>query len=313
MVFLLFLSFYLLDTIVIAQPHCPDWDYKDPSEWPLCYPFCGGQHVQEQSPIEISDEYGDASFPELIIRNYDDPGNIILRHFPQELEAVYPEGYQGGFTFAGFDYVLKEIHFHTPGEHTFSIRGADKSRYDMEMHMVHEHDIHGLAVIAIFWQKTDIDNAWLSQITKNLSDIRNINQTMHVSISNLADNFVSLKSRYLSGYWTYNGSLTTPPCTEGVRWILMQQPWYCSSNQVNEIQQNFLQNNTRPIQQQNIRIGGYYPRAPPQPAISEGVAAAIAIGAVLFIVSVGTVVGLYVRRRKTSVGEDNKKLLDERR
>jgi len=135
---------------------------------------------------------------------------------------------------------------------------------------------------------------------------------MHVSISNLESIFSNLKSQNQHGYWTYNGSLTTPPCTGNVTWLLMQQAWYCSDNQITEIQQKFLQNNTRPIQQQGKRLAGFYPRTE-EPGLPEGVSAAIAIGAVLFIVLVGTLVGLYVRKRKARVGEDNKKLLDERR
>jgi len=60
--------------------------------------------------------------------------------------------------------------------------------------------------------------------------------------------------RKLSNYYRFNGSLTTPPCTEGVRWIVMKRPFHVSKKQVEKLQKALKQPNNRPVQPINARV-----------------------------------------------------------
>jgi len=87
----------------------------------------------------------------------------------------------------------------------------------------------------------------------------------------------------------------------------MQQPWFCSENQVLEINENFLKNNSRPIQRL-LRVSAYNPSAN-GPNLSEGIWAAIGIGVALFVVSIVVLVFLFVKKRRVVKGSEDKKLL----
>jgi len=89
----------------------------------------------------------------------------------------------------------------------------------------------------------------------------------------------------------------------------MQQPWFCSENQVLEINENFLQNNSRPIQRL-LRVSAYNPSKANGPNLSEGIWAAIGIGVALFVVSIVVLVFLFVKKRRVvKGGSEDKKLL----
>jgi carbonic anhydrase len=142
-------------------------------------------------------------------------------------------------------YFLSQFHFHAPSEHT--INGQ---RYDAELHLVHTNRIGETLVVGVLLTQTDtaqpgvfddiVSNAPLT-VTTNTSE-------SSVNAGNL------LPEQQL--FYTYSGSLTTPPCTEGVRWFVMTTPVPVTSSFIQQLHAitaqfpgyNGYPNNNRPIQ-----------------------------------------------------------------
>jgi carbonic anhydrase len=121
-------------------------------------------------------------------------------------------------------YQLVQFHFHAPSEHTI-----DGNSYDLELHLVHQNSLGELAVVGVLFSKgTDptplLDDLMLNAPTKEGSTTVG---TRRINISQLlpADRT----------YYSYSGSLTTPPCSEGVRWFVMKTPLAVSPFALNRI------------------------------------------------------------------------------
>jgi carbonic anhydrase len=132
-------------------------------------------------------------------------------------------------------YKLRQCHFHAPSEHHI-----ERKAFPMEMHLVHQDDTGHVLVIAVMME-TDATQPVLSTLWKWLSE-----QTEHeVSIPlelSLSDILPTNASHY-----AYSGSLTTPPCTEGVQWIVPKDPMHVSQQDVDQFV-HIIGQNARPIQ-----------------------------------------------------------------
>lgn len=148
----------------------------------------------------------------------------------------------GNFMTAGgkrFEFL--QFHFHTPSEHT-----VNGKPYPMEVHLVHK-DVEGkLGVLGIFLQ-TGTSSAALQSIWNNLP--KKINREFHVQ-----DVDFDLNALLPTGtdLYTYNGSLTTPPCSEGVQWFVLAQPIEISAQNVKQFVK-LLGHNAKPVQPLNGR------------------------------------------------------------
>ena len=115
-------------------------------------------------------------------------------------------------TLGGVEYELDQFHFHTPSEHRFSGRG-----FDMEMHLVHKSAAGDTAVIGIFLQRGPSSGA-LATVFQNLPDV---NSPLNTRTPLPPFNVETFLPKSTTNY-RYLGSLTTPPCTEGVHWIVLE-------------------------------------------------------------------------------------------
>jgi carbonic anhydrase len=117
---------------------------------------------------------------------------------------------------------LKQFHFHTPSENR--IGGVS---YAMEGHFVHYSDAGVPAVLAVMFEVSSTPNSQLSPIWRNLPAS---NQVPAVDVTfNPADLFPGKVAR---GYFSFKGSLTTPPCSETVLWYVLKAPVTISQEQV---------------------------------------------------------------------------------
>ncbi|MBE9609869.1 carbonic anhydrase [Chitinilyticum piscinae] len=136
-------------------------------------------------------------------------------------------------------YELLQFHFHTPSEEQINGKPAD-----MVAHLVHKNDQGQLAVVAVLF-KVGAENAALKSFWKDLPR-KEGKQELDLQFNAfdlLPENF---------GYYAFSGSLTTPPCTEGVRWQVLKEPVTLSRAQLNAFKKIFPMN-ARPVQPLNDR------------------------------------------------------------
>jgi carbonic anhydrase len=153
---------------------------------------------------------------------------------------IIPEdiGETNAITLDSVQFILQQAHFHAPSEHTI-----DGVPADMEVHLVHRDASGNLAVIGILINEGQ-DNAVFGEL---FASIPTEGSAALETPINLADLFTSV-----SHLFRYDGSLTTPPCTEGVKWSVAVQPITAASTQIEAFTALYSGNN-RPIQPLNER------------------------------------------------------------
>jgi len=193
-----------------------------------------------QSPIDIQGSLLDAKLPEIPF-DYKmlTPSTIINNGHTVQVNI-----WSGGeITVDGIKFKLKQFHFHTPSEN--KIKGQN---FPLEAHFVHVSEDKKIAVVAILFSP-GAEDATLTNLWKKLP--------MNKGDEEKLDSH-SLKplemERKLSNYYRFNGSLTTPPCTEGVRWIVMKRPFSVSKEEVEKLQKALKHPNNRPVQPLNARV-----------------------------------------------------------
>lgn len=218
-----------------------EWSYvgdTDPETWHTCNADCGGN---AQSPINITGSSADASLA-VLETNYTDT-DIDLFNNGHTVECTYDPG--SNLTIGGVEYSLAQFHFHTLSEHTI-----DGNHYPMEIHLVHESAGGSLAVISILVAEGE-ENAFL----KNFSDNYPATPADVYQTSDMINITDLLPSN--TAYYTYSGSLTTPPCSEMVTWFVMKSPVEASSAQIGDMAA-ILNSNYRPTQGLNGRAIGEF-------------------------------------------------------
>ncbi len=208
----------------------PDlWGQLSP-EYRLC---CAGIH---QSPIDIVNPTP-AKLPTITF-NYQ-PTFLHIHNTGNTIEVAYPKG--SWMEVDGTKYHLLQFHFHAPSEHTVA-----GNLYDMEMHLVHESEDGTLAVIGVLIKSGSINTAfapfwhYLPSIPSESKEIKEITL-------NAADLLPNTKHAY-----RYIGSLTTPPCSEEVKWFVLTTPIEMSQSQIAAFK-TILYGNNRPVQPLNGR------------------------------------------------------------
>lgn len=140
----------------------------------------------------------------------------------------------------GETYNLLQFHFHTPSEHLFEGKAAP-----MELHFVNQNAAKELAVVAIPIVVGKA-NPVIEQIWENIPEASKTKQVEGAMV-----NATDLLPSSLA-YQSYSGSLTTPPCSEAVKWNIMAEPLELSQKQI-ETFESLYQVNARPVQPTNGR------------------------------------------------------------
>ncbi|MDI9356407.1 MAG: carbonic anhydrase family protein [Chitinophagaceae bacterium] len=143
----------------------------------------------------------------------------------------------------GITFKLIQFHFHRKSEHT--INGTF---YPMELHLVHQDTVTQNITVLGFLIREGTENPFIKRIFDYIPAIRNEHTTVPISI-NISDIIPSN-----TNYYTYTGSLTTPPCTQGIQWIIFKETMEASTQQINTLQKLFPHGNARPLQLLNNRI-----------------------------------------------------------
>jgi carbonic anhydrase len=215
-------------------PALPSWSYlgaDGPNAWATLsptYALCG--RGQRQSPIDIVDGLPvDLEPPQFKYK----PGLFGVVDNGHTVQVTVAPG--SSFELGGRRWELNGFHFHLPGEERIDGKG-----YEMSVHLTHRDAQGRIAVVALLVQEGD-ENPGVQTVWNHLP----LERGEVVQATTEFDPSVLLPAS--RRHFTYMGSLTTPPCTEGVLWLVMQQPITVSSAQ-RRVFARLHPMNARPIQ-----------------------------------------------------------------
>lgn len=204
---------------------------------------CDGKY---QSPINIIHRRADSVKLQ---------GDLKIQYTPTTLlKEVENNGHSIQFDFEEGDsinyknetYYLKQIHFHEPSEH--KINGLI---YPIEMHLVHVSKSGNITVLGLLGEEgeeSQLFEFFESFLPLKNGEVKDIHQKIDLSSLLLEDKH----------YYSYGGSLTTPPCSENVNWIVFKEPIILSVEEVIKLRDNMPLNNYRNEQPINDRVVTYH-------------------------------------------------------
>ena len=233
----------------VPAADAPEWHYEGaegPANWGTLSPkFAACSEGRHQSPIDITRATPGAAQE---LRTTFPPAELRIAHHEHIADGInnghtiqinYPSAET--LNLGGVAYQLTQYHFHSPSEHT-----VDGKHFPMEMHLVHKSADERLAVVAVFIAE-GAHNSAFDPVWANLPAQKGV-ETHYPAVKVDVD---ALLPTDRTSY-RYDGSLTTPPCSEGVSWIVMMMPIELSSDQVAAFTR-LIKDNNRPLQKLNGR------------------------------------------------------------
>ena len=222
----------------------------------LLYPACADTPASTQSPINIKDPDPSVSVVPgsvMLERSYTVNGSFSLVPRPgghPGFQLKPSDGATAQWIVDGLAYDLIQFHFHSPSEHL--INGE---RYPLEVHFVHQNaDTKGLAVFGILYhheEETETPNRHLRSWWDEIYYPHQLPVSNPINLSGMISDITGNPHTF----YRYTGSLTTPPCSEGVRWFVAR-----AANGINTAQRITYQysvhliENYRPIQPLHGRV-----------------------------------------------------------
>ncbi len=218
--------------------HEKHWAYDGetgPTNWSKEFADCAGT---AQSPIDITEAVKDGTLADIDL-TYNPYTELFAVNNGHSVQVNYPDG---ALKIDGKVYNLLQFHFHCPSEHT--INGE---RFAMEIHLVHGTTDKKLAVIGIM-VKEGVENEFFENLFENLptKEGEEVKKAFEFDVNKILPASM--------GYYTYDGSLTTPPCSEGVKWLVLKTPIKASKAQLEKLISMMPKDNYRPVQDLNERV-----------------------------------------------------------
>jgi carbonic anhydrase len=222
-------------SVQAADKSAPHWGYEgemNPSHWGKEFPTCGTG--KSQSPIDIKGPFAKAT--QAIKTGYKE-GVLKVVNNGHTIQVNVDPGSKLMIGKDSFD--LLQFHFHRPSEE--KVNGKPMA---MVVHFVHKNQAGKLAVLGVLLTE-GAENATLKTIWANAP----ASEGPEVVVPNVKLNPAALIPKSL-GYYSFEGSLTTPPCTEGVAFYILKTPAALSKDQVQAFP---FKVNARPVQPLNGR------------------------------------------------------------
>ncbi len=225
------------------KPQAPKvfWGYTGntgPKHWgSLSSKFSACTHGLSQSPIDLVPSEGATVKP--ILFDYR-ATPLSITHTGHTVQVSYQPG--SAIKIGSKVYELLSFDFHTPSEHT--LNGV---RSEMEVHFVHRAKDGQIAVVGVLLD-VGAFNVHLEKIWKRMPARESAEQIYRDVMINAADLLPKRKK-----YFRYMGSLTTPPCSEGVHWYVLETPVTIGEGQAKRFQAA-VGENARPLQTLNNRL-----------------------------------------------------------
>ena len=250
-------------SVLARAPTTPPWNHNPaspigPSHWgTIGYPVCGTGN--SQSPVNIDTRAVARLNGAPLLTNYG-RSELVIENTGHLVEVLIPAGVTDTLRIGHDTYQLVQYHFHTPSEHEVNGRRAD-----IEAHFVHQNSQGQAAVVGVFFRKGADPNPLLDKIL--FSAPVTANEEVTVGKASPADllpgvSHAVTSSLNVGSFYTYTGSLTTPGCTEGVRWFVLGDGGHVSPEAVQRFHfvisrfpyYNGYPNNNRPVLPLNGRV-----------------------------------------------------------
>lgn len=222
------------------EQHASHWAYtgeSGPEHWANLdakNAICGAG--LNQSPIDL-DNFIEAELGALKL-DYR-PTAVDILNNGHAIQVGYAAG--SSLTIEGRSFELKQFHFHSPSENT--LRGK---QFPLEAHLVHQDSNGNLAVVAVMFDE-GAQNAFLDALWKAVPQEAGKKGALPAGLN--ASSLLPVDR----DYYRFNGSLTTPPCSEGVLWAVLKQQSTVSKAQLAQFSAMLGFANNRPVQPRNAR------------------------------------------------------------
>jgi carbonic anhydrase len=217
----------------------PHWAYEGhggPAEWGTLAPEYAACSIgKEQSPVDLTKPIA-AMMADPVVAWRPVPLKVLNNGHTIQVDCTNG----GTMTLDGDAFNLLQFHFHHPSEHTI-----DGAAFDMECHFVHKAADGRLAVLGVMMVAGPANPA-LEAVWRVMPD----KGGETVQAEGLLDPSSLLPKQAVT--FRYAGSLTTPPCTEVVQWVVHREPVTASAEQLARFAKLF-SNNARPVQPLNRR------------------------------------------------------------
>jgi carbonic anhydrase len=216
--------------------HVASWSYQGklgPEHWGDLDPsYAIAKTGKNQSPINIETSRLIAKpLPELKFSYQPEPVSVVNNGH----SIQHTGGSRSTLHFRDAQFTLEQYHLHAPSEHT-----VNGKHFDAEIHFVHKSEAGALLVVAVF-VTADLDSPLMFHLAKDLPQHEG-EESVVETVRNPMD---FLPSNHT--YYAYQGSLTTPPCTEGVQWVVLTSPLGVKPDVINRVSE-ILKGNHRPVQ-----------------------------------------------------------------
>jgi len=153
----------------------------------------------------------------------------------------------------GKNYTSKQFHFHTPSEHL-----VDGQTFPLEMHIVNtindssNHNKPSYLVVGVLF-RMGAENKFLDEFLNKVPNEEGGKSALQTGDVKLSDLLSQFTGNDIESYFAYKGSLTTPPFSEGVQWVVLKHVLEASEDQIGKIEKRE-GNNARHVQAINDRI-----------------------------------------------------------
>ncbi|HLX24813.1 MAG TPA: carbonic anhydrase family protein [Usitatibacter sp.] len=216
------------------------WSYSGasaPQNWGTLDPgFRACSTGKNQSPIDMKSSIkGEHKPVDLAYKS----GAAEIVNNGHTIQVDYKPG--SSLKIDGHAYELKQFHFHAPSENTI-----DGKHFPMEVHLVHQDKDGHLLVVAVMFNE-GAPNPLLASLWKQMPNKEGEKNAVADAL-NAIDLLPAQRE-----YYRFTGSLTTPPCSEGVTWLVSRQPVTASKEQVAAFSKAVGFANNRPVQPLNGR------------------------------------------------------------
>ena len=221
------------------DPKSYDYGEKGPEVWGQLYPdFALCEKGDMQTPIDLG-KAANAKGNVALSISYES-GPLTVQNKGLTVQADFAPG--SSINSAGMVFNLIQVHFHTPSEHAI-----DGKRFPMVGHFVHATENGQLGVLGVMFEE-GVANAELAKILAATPSEKSKPKT--VEGQSLDPNGLLPADRAI---YRYMGSLTTPPCSEGVNWHVLSNPITASASQIAQFE-SLMGDNSRPLRAANNRL-----------------------------------------------------------